>query len=223
MTTGTTSTPAIGPAVVDRFTLVGVRYATYLALADDLGRAGVPYRLAFDRGTLEIMSPSYRHEQGVYLISQFVFAVCLTLRLPLARGGTTTFAREDLDRGIEPDECFYLASAPQVRGRTAIDLTTDPPPDLAIEVDVSRSSVDKMAIYAALGVPEFWRYEDDALEVFALDESATFRAVEASRNLPFLSRAEIQEWLERGSSIDVTDWFLELQDWLRATVAPRLA
>jgi Uma2 family endonuclease len=218
------ATPAGPPAKGDgssRVVLRGVSFATYRALRSELDRAGDRSRLTFDRGTLEIMVLSYEHEQGGYLLGRLIEAVAAGLRVPIVGAKSTTFSREGLARGIEADESYYIANEPRVRFHKAIDLAVDPPPDLAIEVDVSRSSVDKMAIYAALGVPEFWRFEDGALFMFRLGPEATYQAVEASVNLPSLTRGDVEGWIARRASMDQTSWFLAVFAWAQGELAGR--
>ena len=81
---------------------------------------------------------------------------------------TMTVSREDLQKGLEPDNCYYVQHEAQVRHKTKLDFVVDPPPDLAIEVDVSKSSLGKLKLYAAFGVPEVWRYDGQRIEVFTL-------------------------------------------------------
>src|SRR5256885_179871 len=104
------------------------------------------------------MTISFGHENLGCFLGKLVLALTLELGLPLANAGSTTFVRRKMKRGLEPDQCFYIAHAPEVRGKTKIRLAIDPPPDLAIEIDVTSSSVDRMGIYAKLRVPEIWRW-----------------------------------------------------------------
>jgi Uma2 family endonuclease len=202
--------------------LRGVSFATYKALRAELDRAGDRARLTFDRGMLEIMTQSYEHEQGSLHLCLLIVAIATELDILIEGGGTTTFAREDLDRGIEPDQCFYIANEPSVRGKKALDLANDPPPDLVIEVDVSRSSLSKTSIYAAIGTPEFWRLDERALEILELDAEGRYQPVETSRGFPFLKRAEVEEWLRRRDSMGLPNWLRELHTWVRNELAPRL-
>src|SRR5579871_3524230 len=116
------------------------------------------FRLTYDRGTLEIMSPLWTHEAPSKLIGRFVDVLTEELNLPCRMGGSVTLRRRRKRRGLEPDNCYWIANAPRMQGKRDLDLRTDPPPDLAVEVDVTSSSVDRMSIYAALGVPEVWRF-----------------------------------------------------------------
>ncbi len=217
--------PGTAPADRPRIVLRGVSFATYRTLRGELDRAGDRSRLTFDRGALEIMVLSYEHEheheQGGYLLGRLIEAVAAGLRIPIAGAKSTTFSREDLDRGIEADESYYIANEARVRFHKKIDLSVDPPPDLAIEVDVSRSSVNKAAIYAALGVPEFWRFDDGKLHMLRLAPEGRYEATEVSVNLPLLTRADIEDWVRRRESMDQTTWFLALLDWARDELAGR--
>jgi Uma2 family endonuclease len=204
-----------------RFVLHGVSFATYMALREDLDRANVHTRLTFDRGTLELMTVSFEHEHGSRSLFALILQIATELDIPLEGGGSTTFAREDLDRGIEPDECFYIANAARIQGQKNIDLTIDPPPDLAIEIDVSRSSIDKMAIYAALGVPEFWRLDDGVVRFHRLGPEGRYEAVESSPAFPFLGRTDVEEWLRRRESMSLSAWTRAIGVWARETLAPR--
>jgi Uma2 family endonuclease len=203
--------------------LRGVSFATYLALRGDLDRAGDHARLTFDRGTLEIMVLSYEHEQGGYLLGRLIEAVAAGLRIPIAGAKSTTFKREDLDRAIEADESYYVANEARIRFHKTIDLADDPPPDLAIEVDVSRSSVNKAAIYAALGVPEFWRFDDGHLHMLRLVAGGHYEPTETSVNFPLLTRDDVEGWVRRRESMDQTSWFLALLDWAREELSGRRA
>ncbi len=218
-----TATAQAAPPATNRYTIDGVSFATYLALRADLDRSGRQVRMAFDRGTLEIMAPlSYEHNHLSSFLHNFIIAVAFELRLPIAASGSTTLHRDDLDRGAEPDESFYFANAPRVRGHKRIDLPDDPPPDLVMEVDVSRSSVDKLAIYAALGVGEFWRLDDGMILLYELVPEGEYRTVETSRNLPTVARSEIEGWIRQAASMDFMDWLHAVHNWSRETLLPRL-
>ena len=150
--------PATLPAN-DRVVLYNVSWETYATLRKNLGES--PIRLTFDGNNLEIMSPSRWHERAKTLLGRMVEALTLELNIPVSSGGSMTFQRADLERGLEPDECYWIANETVVREKLELDLTTDPPPDLAIEVDISPSRLDRPRIYAKLQVPEIWRYTTD--------------------------------------------------------------
>jgi Uma2 family endonuclease len=121
------------------------------------------FRITYDRGTLEIMSPLWEHEKPAYILGTFIDVLVQELQLPYEPGRRVTLRRRRKSRGLEPDNCYWLANAGRLAGKTHLDLRVDPPPDLAIEVDIKRSSLDRMSIYAALAVPEVWRVSSEGL------------------------------------------------------------
>ncbi|MFE1744510.1 Uma2 family endonuclease [Coleofasciculus sp. H7-2] len=141
-----------------RVILTGVTWQTFKALLADLG-SDRACRLAYDQGILEIMVPYQEHEESKILIAEIVTALADELEIEIIQLGSLTLEREDLTRAVEPDTCFYIQNEALVRGKK-IDLQTDPPPDLVVEVDYTSPSLNKFQIYASLGVPEFWRYEN---------------------------------------------------------------
>ena len=142
------------------FPLRGVSYDFY----EEVRRAPGNYhvRMTYHDGTLEIMSPQYRHEKYSRRIGFIVLAVTSLLGITCEGAGSTTFKRRGQGRkrgwGKEPDQSFYMASALKIRGKDEIDLEVDPPPDLWIEVDHRGSLRGRLPLYAALGVPEVWRF-----------------------------------------------------------------
>jgi Uma2 family endonuclease len=134
------------------------------ALAD---RRGV--RLTYDRGSLELMTRAHEHENQDRLLGRLVVALTEERGLPIKRGGATTFRRRQLKRGLEPDGCYRIANEALVRGKTKIDLRRDPPPGLGLEIDISRSSLNRLAIYEALQFPEVWRLKNQNLICYLLD------------------------------------------------------
>jgi Uma2 family endonuclease len=146
--------------------LRGVSWDNYQSLRTP--EANNHLRMTYDRGELEIMSPSKKHEQVSYLIGRTIDEWTDSRGLEIHGGRSTTFSRKDLDRGLEPDNCYWIANEARVRERDAIDLSIDPPPDLALEVDVTSSWIEKLPIYQALGVPEVWRWRSESFEIVVL-------------------------------------------------------
>lgn len=197
-----------------RIVLHGVSWQTYERLVDELeDHPGV--RLTYLRGTLELMTPSFSHDWIKTLLGRVIEAFTLELGIPLKSGGSTTFKRADFEKGLEPDECYWVQSELRVRHKSEIDLTVDPPPDLAVEVEVSRGSVDKLAVYAALGVPEVWRHDGTTLHVLSLGEAGDYEEVERSRALPSLPLVEVARVLDRREELDETSLVREFQLWAR--------
>lgn len=172
-----------------------VSWATFEALLEDLGGPGG--RMTYDGGQLEIRSPSARHEAGKKLLGRLIEVYTEERGIDLESRGSTTFRRSDLLKGLEPDECYYVQHAEAVRGREAIDLSVDPPPDLAIEVEISSRVLPRLPIYAALGIPEVWRYDGRELTIERLEPDGRYLAVETSGVLPGLPLAEVRRALAR--------------------------
>ena len=149
-----------------RLVLDCVSWAEYEKFLEAVGKRRV--RLTYDRGRLEFMTVSSLHERYKHLFCLLLAVVALETGARVVGVGSTTFRRRDVERGLEPDECYYLQSASRVRDLTALDLGVDPPPDLAIEVDVTRSVMDRLGVYAALRVPEVWRFDGQAVEAYGL-------------------------------------------------------
>lgn len=154
--------PSAGTVVLRR-----VPWAYYLSLRDEPENYHV--RMTYDRGTLELMAPARRHERGYKLLSQMVQVWTEERDIPRSTGGATTLRREDLARGTEPDESFHIQHEAEVRAVEDLVLPDHPPPDLVIEADVTHSSVPKLPIFAALGVPEVWRWKNGVLAVLHLE------------------------------------------------------
>lgn len=184
-----------------RVLLDNISWPTYLAILDDAeNRRG---RIAYDRGVLEIMSPSRLHENVKSLIRRLIEVFTEVHGIEILSAGSTTFKREDLERGFEPDECYYIANASAVHGKDDVDLMIDPPPDLVIEVDVSRSSLNKFGIYGVLGVPEVWRYAGESLRIHVLREGQ-YEEADRSQVLPQFPIEKLIELLSRRTSIGET-------------------
>jgi Uma2 family endonuclease len=179
--------------------LTGVRWLTYKALALDLAEKPSK-KLAYDQGILEIMTPLPEHEISKKLLGRVVELTTEILGLEILSLGSTTWSREDLQRGIEPDECYYILKEALVRGKLDFDLNIDPPPDLAIEIDISSSSLNRLSIYAALGISEIWRFDSRNLFIYVLTDGV-YQTRERSQVLPIISRAMLLELLQRRGKI----------------------
>jgi Uma2 family endonuclease len=174
------------------------------------------YRLTYDRRRLEIMAPLLAHDDDGEFLGDMVKVLAMELGLPLKRGGSTTIRRRSAERGLEPDRCYWIKNAPRMAGRRRLDLGQDPPPDLAIEVDVSHSSLDRMRIYASLGVPEVWRPEGDSLTFHVLRPSGSYRRAAHSRLFPQMTPADFVPFLQEARvASDETPAILRFRDLVR--------
>jgi Uma2 family endonuclease len=200
-----------------QFVMYDVPWRTYLRLLKDLDDRHV--RLTYDQGTLELMTLSHEHEICTHLLGRFVDTLTEELNVPVKGGGSTTFKRRDRKRGLEPDRCYWIANEPRVRGKDVIDLRRDPAPDLAIEVEISQSALDRLEIYAALRVQEVWRYDGQTLQVCQLGPEGNYVACDGSPGFPFLPIAEIAAFLLRRKTMDETSLVRSFRAWVREQIA----
>jgi Uma2 family endonuclease len=189
--------------------LDGVSWETYERLTADFAERRVP-RFAYDRGVLEIASPTPRHERDGFALATVVTAVAEELAIDHLPVGSTTYRREALGQGFEADQSFYIVDQRFARDLEEIDPRVDPPPDLVIEIDVSRSSLDKLAIYAGFGVPEVWRCQTDRVASVVL-EGGTYRETSESQVLPPLTADVLTRFLLRSRETRRLEWVREVR------------
>ncbi len=171
-----------------------ISWQEFEAILEDLGEHRAA-RIAYDRGTLEIMTPLPEHEVSKVLISSLLEALLEELEIEFWCLGSTTFKSQLLNKGIEPDNCFYMENEAKVRGKDRLDLTIDPPPDLALEIEVTSRTHPN--IYQALGVPELWRFEKGKLQINRLQEGE-YIEVETSPYFPnFALKSIIPDYLKK--------------------------
>ncbi|NEQ44007.1 MAG: Uma2 family endonuclease [Leptolyngbya sp. SIOISBB] len=186
-------------------------YQQMKALLNERTRA----RLTYDRGTLEITMPSELHEFYARLIERFIVILVVELGMKIKTLGSTTLDREDLERGAEPDNGYYIQNQSRVAGRP-INLDTDPPPDLVVEVDINHTDIDKNALYAAMGVPEFWRFNGKVWRIYQLRDSA-YRECDRSPTFPSIAKDDLYQFLTACQQ-DEVEAELNLRSWLRESL-----
>lgn len=164
-----------------RVLLRSISWQTYETLADNPDRAG--RLLTYDQGVLEIMSPSRAHESDKSMLGRMVEMYSLHHEIDISSSASTTFKRKDLERGFEADESYYIRNEPIVRDKRVIDLLLDPPPDLVIEIEMSRSAINKLALFASIGIPEVWRYDGTRLWLGRLS-GGKYESISQSVELP---------------------------------------
>ena len=141
------------------------------------------------------MSPLAEHDRYARFFDDLVRAYADAHGLELEKLGQTTWKRKAVEKGAEADACYYVLSAIRIIGKRTIDLDSDPPPDIVVEIDTTRSSLRKFAIYAALSVPEIWRYDGQAVEIYKLNEGR-YTTIPESQFLPRLTGQMLAESLE---------------------------
>ena len=204
------------PSGTDRcFILSGVSWETYERLLADMQDSHAAH-FAYDRGVLEIMAPSYEHESIKEIIALLVNVLAEELDIDIQGGGSTTFRRKDLARGFEPDECFYIQHAELVRGKKQIDLDQDPPPDLIIEIDITSPSLNKFPIFAALGIPEVWRYDGARVAIFTLVDNDYVDRPE-SVALPKVTSAILTEFIDASKQLKRPVWLRQVRARIRSS------
>lgn len=204
-----------------RVALRNVGWETYeLLVEEDPGRSAP--RFFYDRGVLEIVSPSFEHETMADVIASLVKELAVELEIDVVGAGSTTFKREDVSRGFEPDASFYFSeNAAKVRGKRRISLDAgDPPPDLVVEVDITSPSATKLPIYARLGVAEVWRHDGDRLAILGLQQEAEegyYAEIPESASLaPARVPGEsLTRFVEEGLTSERPAWTHRAREWAR--------
>jgi Uma2 family endonuclease len=197
--------------------LHNISWETYEHLLADRGDASVP-RLTFDRGELEIMSPRPEHEDRTWATERLVEIVILAMGIEFRNAGSTTFRRQELERGIEPDACFYIQNESAVRHTHDFDLRIVPPPDLVIEIDVTSSSIDKLRLFAAVGIQEVWRHANGRF-TFLLLSNDSYVASAESRALPQVTATDVSTLIAAVGTTGRATWLQQVQEW--ASKLPR--
>jgi Uma2 family endonuclease len=195
-----------------RVLLRNISWQLYENLLSEIGDDGVA-RLSYFRGDLEFMSPLPEHENHNRLIEKAIGTVLEELDLDYNVFGSMTIKRPDLAAGKEPDSCYYIAHELAVRGKTKLDFTQDPPPDLAVEIDITSSSINQLSLYAALGVTEVWRYDGQTLAFYHL-KSGQYVPVDRSPALPILSPDLVLLFLEECRTQGVKSAVKSLRHWI---------
>jgi Uma2 family endonuclease len=188
-----TISPPIPSVWENGITLQGVSWDTYVQFVDGLEERRM--FVTYDHGTMEIqtMSPSRRHENPLGLIQRLVGAISLLRGIPIESGGSTTHRRADLAKGVEPDACYWVKNEARVRGVMDLDLSKYPPPDLAIEIGIHASAINRMSIFAKMGVSEIWHIDGLKLQFLLLDRTKKYRSIQTSRVFPMVQRQAVAE------------------------------
>ncbi|HYG75262.1 MAG TPA: Uma2 family endonuclease [Planctomycetota bacterium] len=201
-----------------RFVLHGVSWDTYERLVDDLAEEHV--RLTYDNGDLELTSPSPMHEFYKARVRSLIHALAEELEIDYEPFGSMTCKRKGALKGLEPDECFYVQNAEQIMSsdlNTHFDFSKVPPPDLAVEIDINSSSVDRDGIYAALKVPEVWRYDGQTIRIYVL-KSGAYHEGKKSLSFPVLSAGQLNAWMCKAGDMPHSRWIKSVKKWLRSEV-----
>jgi Uma2 family endonuclease len=194
------------------FVLYGVNWDDYEEVIEELWGISA-LQVSYNRGILKIMPKSPEHEYYAELLKRIVDRVSFGLLTKVISFGSPTIKKKILERGVEPDACFYVNRANLVSGKSQIDIA-EIPPDIVLEVDVHHKSDDKFDIYAGFKVPEFWLYDKKELRIFHL-ENQEYKQISASEQLPVLTSKILTEFLNRSQTEDQFDVLLDFENWLQ--------
>lgn len=210
MTTHTLINRCVGE---QRVLLSNVSWQTFSTLLDELGEHRSS-RLTYDQGSLEIMAPASTHENANRMLEGLIVVLLEELDLEFKRTGSFTCRRDDLERGAEPDSCYYIQHEAQVRNKEPIDLNRDPPPDLVVEIEHTQSALPKLQLYATMGVPEFWRYNGDELYIYQLVKG-NYAQCQHSLAFAAINLTEIPRFLQQGKQHGELKMTKNFRKWVR--------
>lgn len=193
--------------------LTAVPWEDYEQILSDLGDCP-SLRISYDQGRLEIMSPSQKHEYLKEVISYIAFTLSEETNSAYESYGSATYKQQWLGKGVEPDVCFYVQNASLVIGKVEINLSTDPPPDVVVEIDISHDSRAKLPIYAGMKVPELWRYDGKRAQIFRLDREQ-YVEVPVSLAFPILTSEALTRFLEESKTEGQSATIKAFREWLR--------
>jgi Uma2 family endonuclease len=199
----------------------GIGWKGYVTLLRLRGERSMPKMVYLD-GTAWLMSPTFPHERLKTRLGQFATEVLVGLRIPYVPAGSTTLRRRAKKGGVEGDQTFYLANEARIRGKNRIDLRTDPPPDLAMEAVYSHDAEAAVEVYRRLRVPEVWICDEAELLILVLQPNGKYATSTTSAAFPFLSAAEVYEWVSQPQSVAELEWVTALRRWVRRTLRPRI-
>ncbi|MCY7322119.1 MAG: Uma2 family endonuclease [Phormidesmis sp. CAN_BIN36] len=198
-----------------RVVLQDITWQEFERVLEELGEHRAA-RIAYENGLLEIMAPLPEHEDNKEIIGDLIKDLLEELDVEFRSLGSTTYKSEAMMKGIEPDQCFYIQNEPAIRGKKRLDLSIDPPPDLALEIDVT--SRTHRSIYAALKVPELWRFENGTLQINILRHDRYEESPESSifPNLP-LSEA-IPQYLRESKIVGRNKALKAFRQWVKEQI-----
>ncbi len=195
-----------------RFLLHNISWKTYDSLCKDLD--GQRVRINYDCGSLEFMTVSRLHEKYRWCLGRLFEMLCDAFRVQYEVGGSMTFRDEDLKKGMEPDDCYWTDNAHLMRGKTEPDLATDPPPDVVLEVEVTHGLVNRLAILAALRIPQVWHFDTQALRAGLLQPDGTYHWQDTSPTFPGLALSDLVPFLKQMDTRLPQEVLLAFRAWL---------
>ncbi|MDF5734309.1 MULTISPECIES: Uma2 family endonuclease [unclassified Nostoc] len=210
---------AITTSAKNRVLLQNISWQTFKTMLAEMGSERNSL-FAYDNGTVEIIIPQMPHENSNRVIEGLVGVLCEELSWEIKRAGSLTLTRDDLEQGAEPDSSYYIQNEALVRDQENIDIAIDPPPDLVLEVEYSRSAIDKLRLYAAMGVPEFWRYNGSVLRVYTL-AGGQYSEVQTSPTFAPVSVKEIPRFIQEAKKNGEIATTRAFRAWVQQEISGR--
>ncbi len=210
--------PRIMEVLTDGVLLHNISWSTYESLLRDHPDAASP-RFTYDRGDLLIMVTSPEHERINRTLNLLVEMLAEEFEVESCAFGSTTYKRKDLKRGFEPDSCFYFKNEARMRGKKRLNLSVDPPPELVVEIDITRPSLRKLPLFAAFGISEVWRFDGKDVEILILQSGEYFRT-ESSLALPKVTSEAVSHFVHEIFKTGRLEWIKNVRAWARQQKAP---
>lgn len=201
----------------DRLLLTNISWEQYEQLVDIFAEQHV--NLTYDDGLMEMRMPLPEHERAAEIINYLIAFLAHYLDIKIDSLGSTTFRSSKSHQGLEPDKCYYLTHLDLIRSKKRLDLANDPPPDLAIEVEVTASLIPRIAIYADLGIPELWRYDGKSLTIEMLQSHGKYSIAKRSKAFPSLTAAKLMEWIKLGETEGHSPMLHAIEAWCKTKAA----
>lgn len=204
-----------------RVMLSGVSWQQFETLLDELGTNRTA-RMTYDRGKLEMMTPLEEHDRCARLIESLILVLGDEQRSKVYSLGSVLLLRPDLGRAIQPESCYYFDQEVRLRQRAELDMNQTAPPDLIVDIAITKGQMDRFSIYGSMDVPEIWRYttvtgEDVLKGKLQILQLRGDRYTESSNSgvFPFLPGARVLEFLEQSDSLGLAQSLVVLRDWMR--------
>ena len=169
----------------------------------------------YDRGNLLIMSNSSEHEYYNRIIASLIDILAEQFQRNWISLGSSTYQREDIEKGFEPDSCFYFANEEKIRGVKRLDMSVHPAPDLIVEVDITSLSTGRQNIFAAFGVPEIWRFDGEKMQILKLEDD-NYVEIKHSLSLSKVTSEKLTEFVDKSEKLSRLEWINEVRHWAKS-------
>jgi Uma2 family endonuclease len=198
--------------------LSNVAWETYARfIEENMNKIRSP-RFYYEEGNLLIMSVSPEHEEAKDTIVYLINLLTEEFQINARSFGSTTYTRDNIKRGFEPDSCFYFENESKMRGVKRLDMTVQPAPDLIIEVDITSLSTFRQHIFAAFGVPEIWRFDGEQIEILKL-ENGKYISIATSLSLPLVTPEKLTGFIKESQTVSRLEWINKVRTWAREVKA----